>query len=52
MFFHYTQAVYRKVVDVGIRNDYVSSQGDPLIKTSVHRLSDLLLVPIEQMDNL
>jgi len=30
-FFHYTQAVNRKVVDVGLRNDYISSEGDPLI---------------------
>ena len=52
VFFHYTQAVYRKVVDVGLRNDYVSSEGDPLIKTLVHRISALPLVPIEQLDDL
>lgn len=52
MFFHYTQKVYRKVVVVDLRNNYVSSGGDPLIKTLVHRLSALLLVPIEDLDNL
>lgn len=31
---------------------YVSSGGDPLIKTLVHRLSALLLVPIEHLNNL
>lgn len=34
-FFHYTQVVYWKVVDVGLRNDYISSEGDPLIKPLV-----------------
>ncbi|KAF0726458.1 MULE domain-containing protein [Aphis craccivora] len=51
-FFHYTQAVYRKVVDVGLPNDYVSSEGDPLIKTIVRRISALPLVPIKQLDDL
>ncbi|KAF0746435.1 MULE domain-containing protein [Aphis craccivora] len=51
-FFHYTQAVYRKVVNVGLRNDYISSEGDPLIKTLVRRISALPLVPIKQLDDL
>ncbi|KAE9542320.1 hypothetical protein AGLY_003447 [Aphis glycines] len=51
-FFHYIQAVYKKVVDVGLRSDYVSSEGDPLIKTLVRRISALPLVPIEQLDDL
>ncbi|CAH1731075.1 unnamed protein product [Aphis gossypii] len=51
-FFHYTQAAYKKVVDVGLRSDYVSSEGDPLIKTLVRRISALPLAPIEQLDDL
>ncbi|KAL4136171.1 hypothetical protein QTP88_007735 [Uroleucon formosanum] len=51
-FFHYTQAIYRKVVDVGLQNDYVSSEGDPLIKILVRRIPALPLVSIEQLDNL
>ncbi|KAL4149879.1 hypothetical protein QTP88_003730 [Uroleucon formosanum] len=51
-FFHYTRAIYRKVVDVCLRNGYVSSEGDPQIKILVRRISALPLVPMEQLDNL
>lgn len=51
-FFHNTQAIYRKVVDVGLRNEYVSPNGDPQVKTLVRRLSAIPLVPIDQIENL
>jgi len=34
-FFHHTQVLFTKVVDVDLRNDYVLFGGDPLIKTLV-----------------
>lgn len=51
-FFSIILVIYRKVVDVGLQNDYVSSGVDSLTKTVVHRLSVLPLVSTEQLDRL
>lgn len=45
-FFHFTQAIYIQFVDVGLRNDYVSPDVDPLVKKLLQRLFGMLALYI------
>lgn len=47
-FFHYTQAIWRKVQTLGLAGAYRES---PEVKTFVRRLAVLPLVPLQELDN-